>query len=209
MKNTLSYLFWVGAAVVALFLLFYSFSDMEVVSNQYVRETRVERDKKNEYFRSSAGSPLPISQREAFKGLLYFPYDVNYRLEATLFLLDSDSIFQMRTSDGKRKSFKKFAYADFLLQGKNIRLTIFEAKDRFSVGSLFVPFNDASNGTETYQTGRYLDIKKENINKKALILDFNNAYNPYCAYSDDYSCPIPPEENKLSVRVLAGEKKYK
>jgi uncharacterized protein (DUF1684 family) len=113
----------------------------------------------------------------------------------------------MPTTSEEKRPFTRYAQVHFQLQGQSCNLTIFKALQGKGAGELFLPFKDYTSGTETYGAGRYLDIKIPADNQ--IDIDFNLAYNPYCAYSDEYSCPLPPKENFLKVRILAGEQVYK
>jgi uncharacterized protein (DUF1684 family) len=112
------------------------------------------------------------------------------------------------TSDGEEKQYKEYAYAEFSLDGEKNKLLILEIIDVGPYrGTLFLAFADATSANETYGAGRYLDLKKV-PGATSVTLDFNKAYNPYCAYSDKFSCPFPPKENVLKVAVKAGEKSF-
>ncbi|GAB2495903.1 DUF1684 domain-containing protein [Algoriphagus taiwanensis] len=153
-------------------------------------------------------SPLPLEKINGFEGLPFFPIDENYRIVAKLEILPASDPFRMRTSDRSMREYDRYALAHFEWEGKKYSLTIYQnTANKFEPGeekSLFLPFTDRSNWNETYGGGRYLDL--EVPEGEYLVIDFNKAYNPYCAYSDRYSCPIPPKENDLGFEVLAGVK---
>src|SRR5690606_16153988 len=108
-----------------------------------------------------------------------------------------------------KKSFLEYAFAEFDFDNRKNRLLILEVIDMGPTkGTLFLAFGDKTSAAETYGAGRYLDLKKVPKGSKTITLDFNKAYNPYCAYSDNYSCPFPPPENLLEVAINAGEKVY-
>ncbi len=110
-------------------------------------------------------------------------------------------------SKGSPQAYVKYGTLSFELQGKRLKLYVYKsAEDPFS-RSLFVPFSDATSGIETYKSGRYLDLEEHGGDK--YDLDFNTAYNPFCAYNEEYICPIPPGENRIAVKIMAGEKNYK
>ena len=111
----------------------------------------------------------------------------------------------MVTSKGTRQLFNKVGYFDLVVNGKSVQLQAYQSAERQDP-NLFVPFRDGTSGAETYPAARYLDLKVEHDDEYAV--DFNYAYNPYCAYSEAYICPLPPPENRLSVPIRAGEKKY-
>ncbi len=111
------------------------------------------------------------------------------------------------SSKGSQQAYLKYGTLSFELQGKRLKLYVYKsAEDPFS-RSLFVPFSDATSGIETYKSGRYLDLEEQGGDE--YDLDFNMAYNPYCAYNEEYICPIPPGENTIAVKIMAGEKNYK
>jgi uncharacterized protein (DUF1684 family) len=148
-----------------------------------------------------------------FEGLKYFDEDKKFIVKADFKRTSDEKYFQMPTSSGKSKKFVKYGVLTFKIGGKKYSLSVYQAdaevlkKYPEYADLLFVPFKDLTNGAETYGGGRYIDLKMPN-GKKAVI-NFNNAYNPNCAYgSDKYNCPIPPKENFLQTEIEAGEKKY-
>lgn len=175
--------------------------------DRYEHELDDLRREKNDFFRTDLDSPIPSEQRSTFKGLNYFPPDTNYKVQARLERLDKPEPVLITTSTGSRQSYVKYGTIRFTILGIQLRLTVYKsAEDPFAI-SLFIPFSDQTSGSETYDAGRYLDLEEDGGDD--YDLDFNLAYNPYCAYNDQYTCPIPPPENKLLVKILAGEKKYK
>ena len=118
----------------------------------------------------------------------------------------------MPTVNGKLKKYIKYAYLHFEINGQKSKLLLFRSvrlmRNPLYRNSLFLPFYDYSNGTKTYGGGRYMDLSISDIKDNTLILDFNRCYNPYCAYTSGYSCPIPPEENTIKSEILAGESAY-
>jgi uncharacterized protein len=145
-----------------------------------------------------------------FEGLDYFLIDTTYIIEAR-FIRKKGKKFKMPTSTSRSPVYRRFGFVQFQLNGMEHQLTVFQnielKRQEGYANYLFLPFRDSSSGNESYGGGRYLDLV---IPKgKKIILDFNLAYNPYCVYSDRYSCPIPPEENRLKTAIRAGEKKPK
>jgi uncharacterized protein (DUF1684 family) len=116
----------------------------------------------------------------------------------------------MKTSGTKAKQYYRFGYITFKLTDSVFKLTVYQGADLMQTvlykNHLFLPFTDITSGEESYGTGRYLDLEITDIVNNNVVLDFNKAYNPYCAYSDRYNCPIPPRENHLNIAILAGEK---
>jgi uncharacterized protein (DUF1684 family) len=164
------------------------------------------RADKDEYFRSSPGSPIPPSDRDGFGGLPYYPVDPGLSFEGLAlepYTGDEPVRFQIPTSDGRLRPAERAGVFRFPLDGVERTLTgyTFEGGDGESV---FVPFLDGTSGTETYGAGRYLDLEPDDDGTYAL--DFNLAYHPSCVYDPKYSCPLTPAENRLSVPIRAGEK---
>lgn len=142
-----------------------------------------------------------------FEGLAYFEVDSTYRKTAA-FTKNKGKRFKMPTSTEREPIYRRYGFVDFLVDGKSQRLTVYQnialKKQKEYKKHLFIPFRDATSGIESYGGGRYLDVQIPS--GKTLIVDFNQVYNPYCVYSHRYSCPIPPEENTLTVPFRAGEK---
>ena len=171
------------------------------------------REGRDKEFRNKEESPLKDEDFSVFKGLNYFPVNKRLRVTANFTKTADEKYFQMPTSSGKTKKYKKFGVLRFKLNGTNHSLNVYQADaevlEKFPEYKdlLFIPFKDATSGKATYGGGRYVDIKTPT--GKRVVLDFNLAYNPSCAYgSDRYSCPIPPPENSLKAEIKAGEKSF-
>ena len=203
--------FLTGLFLIALVVLYYTFFDSgnitsadgldeSVKPETYRQQIDVERTKKDAFFRTDGGSP--ITDKTTFTGLRYFAPDLSYRVVARLEpFADKTQKLVVRMSDGKEEVYDKFAHAVFNLQGETCRLLIVKLENTYSI-----LFRDATSAKETYGGGRYLELDPAKLTDNRAILDFNAAYNPYCAYSPSYSCPLPPAENTLPVAVKAGEK---
>lgn len=154
-------------------------------------------------------SPLKESDLEH---LHFFEPDSNYRITAKVKLLKNEKIFKMPTYDGSSKEFIRYAKVKFILNDKPLELTLYRnislMVNPAYKNLLFLPFTDQTNNVATYGGGRYIDLDLTQIINKKLEIDFNKSYNPYCAYSDGYRCPVPPEENDLPIEILAGEKLF-
>ena len=164
------------------------------------------RADKDRFFASDLHSPIPAGERSAFAGLSYYPVNEALRLADLRLEPHTDegsSTFQIPTSDGRLRPARRAGVLRFELDGEPGQLTgyLFDGDDD---GSLFVPFLDATSGTETYGAGRYLDLEPEDDG--SYVLDFNLAYHPSCLYDPRYSCPLTPAENRLPVRIEAGER---
>jgi hypothetical protein len=140
--------------------------------------------------------------------LNYYPADIRYRVTADLTPIMNKKTVTLATNDGKEQRYIQYATAEFDLDGYHNKLLILEVLDSGPFqGKLFLAFGDATSTVETYGAGRYLDVNKV-PGSNTITLDFNKAYNPYCAYVEKYSCPFPPSENLLLVGIKAGEKIY-
>ena len=162
----------------------------------------------NKEYADSANSPLLEADRLVFAGLPFFDIDNNYRFEADFKKSNRAKPFKMKTTTDRLPEYKVYGTATFKFKGKMYTLNIYQnlrLKETEEYGDyLFLPFKDHSNGNETYGGGRFIDLKIPDSN--ILVIDFNKAYNPLCAYNHKYSCPIPPEENHLDFAVEAGVK---
>lgn len=185
--------------------IYYSFTGNET-SEAYIAKIEQLRNEKDNSMQG--GDDSPFGDSIEFNGLKYFPIDATYRINARLTEIEHKKPVSLATSDGKQKSYLEYAYAEFELDGVKNKLLILEIMDMGPYrGTLFLAFADKTSADETYGAGRYLDIKKL-PGATSITLDFNEAYNPYCAYNDNYSCPFPPKENMLEVAIKAGEKTY-
>ena len=149
-------------------------------------------------------SPVPPDKRGALLPLRYFPVDPGSNVPAVLKLAENRPVFEMPTSTGTLRRMQLVGTLDFTLQGQPHSLGAFVENGTTEIVDLFVPFADVTTGTETYSAGRYLDISPTRTG--FYTIDFNRAYNPYCAYNATYECPFPPPSNRLKVPVRAGEK---
>ena len=209
--------------------VFYSLSG-GVSDKEYAHSIQQEREVKDAFMKNDSGSPFRsvralteeqtqqeeqtlvkeevADSTEVIEPLKYFPPDLKYILVANLEPIANKKIILLPTSDGKEQNYLEYAYAIFNLNGVECKLLILEIMDMGPQrGKLFLAFADATSAIETYGAGRYLDIKKV-PGASSITLDFNQAYNPYCAYSDIFSCPFPPKENILKIAIKAGEKSY-
>lgn len=193
--------------LIILYLLILCFICFSCVSRDvdlvYLSQINAFRKSKDEFFKSLNG-PLMQDQRQKFDQLEYFPVDPAFRFYVEIDYFDEKDTLLMATSTGKVRKYVREGKITFNVDKKQT-LTIFKSTEETE--HFFLPFKDATNGGLTYPAGRYLDPK---INKAGkLVVDFNYAYNPYCAYNDQYDCPIPPPENHLPIAINAGEKKFK
>ena len=173
-------------------------------------ETRIEEQRraKSEHFRDSARSPLPISMRgESFPGLEYYEPDPQYRFVLPLHEHDEKETVTVETTADGEQTYRRWGEFRFELDDEEYVLQAYrptDGSDRF-----WVPFRDETNGEETYGAGRYLDLEPDRDRVDGeWLLDFNEAYNPTCAYNHAYECPLIPMENWLDVRIEAGERDF-
>ncbi len=179
-------------------------------SADYARDLSLQRKEKDYYFQTDPDSPIPPANRTTFPGLSYFPPDPKYRFRLPLTRLPNPEPVTLATSKGIPRPMVRYGYFDLDIEGVTQRLYAYKSAPQpghhHEDASLFVPFRDATSGKESYGAARYLDLEEDRSGHQ--VLDFNLAYNPYCAYSDDYVCPFPPKENWLTVPIRAGEKAF-
>src|SRR3990170_4314795 len=157
------------------------------------------RAEKDAFFAKHLQSPLTRKQKKAFQGLAYFPEAPGLRFEAEVERYHAQQDIQLQTSTGDFQTYRHYGKFRFRVDGQDAELTVFADHHGF-----FLPFVDILAGQETYMAGRYLE--PEPIANGKFLIDFNLAYNPYCAYNESWSCPLTPFENRLKVAIRAGEK---
>jgi len=172
-----------------------------------ILEARLETDKK---FKDSESSPLNQEDILFFDSLDYFAIDTSFRIWAKLMKVENADTILFPTTTDRKPKYYIYAKANFELNKQNIELNIYRnvafMNDSAYKNHLFLPFSDYTSGEETYGGGRYLDL--EITDSSHILIDFNKAYNPYCAYNSKYSCPIPPKENYIETEIRAGEKNF-
>lgn len=201
-----------------IFLLFVAIMNSTVFSQQldtvkqqpYQLKIKKQRQQKDKQFATTEHSPLTAGQQVAFESLDYFPVDKTYKIKAQIEKSEDTTSFVIPTTTNRKPLYRKYGIAHFTLKGKKRSLVIYRSvslmkKEKYK-DYLFIPFTDLTNGVSTYGGGRYLDARISGGD--SLVIDFNKAYNPYCAYNGQYSCPIPPAENHLNLKINAGEKAF-
>jgi uncharacterized protein (DUF1684 family) len=170
-------------------------------------QLRRNREEKDEFFAEHPQSPVPPEHRDAFDGLDYFDPDPAFRVEAEVTAHDEPEPVEMETTNGPPTRYLRVATFAFELRGEECTLHAYR-QENSEDDTLFVPFRDKTTGQQTYSGGRYMEFEPEQELGDADIvtLDFNLAYSPFCAFSETFACPLPPEENWLEVVVPAGEK---
>ncbi len=169
---------------------------------------KFEREEKDGFFKLHSQSPLSFDDRQKFKGLNYYPPDSDYRFEIELREHDQKEILIIEDTQGNEREFLRWGEFEFKINNITCKLQAYKSSPEEE--RLFIPFKDETSGKETYGAGRYLDLDDKNHQTRRgyWILDFNRAYNPWCAYSDQYACPFVAPENWLKVAIRAGEKNY-
>lgn len=178
-------------------------------AQSYSEKIAQHREKYKADFLVEKGAPLKEAD---LKYLNFFDTDSNYQVVAKVKVLKNEQAFNMPTYDGTTKEFIRHAQISFVLKERKFKMVLYRSlalmANPLYKDLLFLPFSDETNGTFTYGGGRYIDLNINDIKSKKITIDFNKAYNPYCAYSDGYRCPVPPQENRLYTSILAGEKMY-
>jgi len=159
------------------------------------------RKQKDDFFRQSPQSPLSPQQQADFDGLRYFPENPSLDLEVEVSPFDEQETIQMQTTTGDVQTYERYGRFEIEVDGQTAGLTVYHNQHGY-----FLPFVDSLRGDETYGAGRYLE--PEPLGGDRFQVDFNFAYNPYCAYNDAWSCPITPAENRIQVPIRAGEKVF-
>ncbi len=201
MKKPLFILFFIS--------LFLSCSDKKT---SYEDEIKLFQYELNTQYANAEESPLTEEDLKTFKALDFFEINENYKVTAEFELTPNTPIFEMPTTTERLPLYRKYGIAKFNLNGKNLELSLYQNQNLMNSleykNYLFLPFNDASNSKTTYGGGRFIDLEIPEKGSKTIIIDFNRAYNPYCAYNHKFSCPIPPAENNLPIDIPVGVKNY-
>ena len=200
MKRAHKLIIFAGVALV----LFYFLNDAFFNEENYTKPLLKEREDKDLAFRSKTDSPLNDEDRRNFKNLAYYEPNLAYSIEAKVEPLQKQDTLLMPLTNGSYEPYMRYATAKFEVEGQPQQLTLYKKLSE-TKEQLFVPFTDKTNGFETYGGGRYLDVPFEE-GAEAVILDFNRAYSPFCAYNPDFVCPVPPKDNRLNIAIPAGEK---
>jgi uncharacterized protein (DUF1684 family) len=180
-------------------------ADTKLAEKRFL-EWRKERDI---FFKTHQRSPLSPQEKRNFKGLKYYPFDPKYvfsgRIERYIFHINNPKYYAtFLTNKGTHKRYIRYGKFHFNLNGKEYTIEIYKS---ILSDNIFIPFKDKTNGKESYEGGRYIDA--EILPGYMMVLDFNMAYYPSCAYSDHFICVLPPKENMLDIEIRAGEKNFK
>jgi uncharacterized protein len=196
--------------ILVLILCITSFSAFaQTDSLQALSDIAVFQKTLNEEYKNRKESPLDEKDFAEFKGHDFFPVSLKYRVVAKLTVTEGSAFFPMKTTTTRLSTERIYGYVSFTIAGKEFRLPVYQSKDLMQTAEyadyLFFPFTDETNGYQTYGGGRYIDLRIPKEGNE-LIIDFNKAYNPYCAYNGRFSCPLVPKENQMNIEIPAGVK---
>ncbi|MXR50568.1 DUF1684 domain-containing protein [Halovenus sp. WSH3] len=174
-------------------------------TDDWADRLRENREEKDRFFSEHPQSPIPPERREGFDGLAYFDPDPEYRVEATVTVFEDPDEIDFETSDGRTITYRRPFRFSFEIDGDSYELSGYRQEPS---DPIFVPFRDKTTGQQSYKDGRYMELEPEEelSDGMTIEIDFNLAYSPFCAYSETFSCPLPPEENWLDTTIPAGER---
>ena len=210
MKNTIGQIFWYSILSVCLISFTLPSFAQEKTPRAYRKYIKKHRKNYKKDFLKSERSPL---DRKGTKKLDFYQADINYKVQGTFKRTPKEKPFDLMTSSGRTRKYVKYGEVTLPVNGQSITLAVYQSLRALKMpmyrDHLFIPFKDATNNKTTYGGGRYLDAKLTDIVEEKMTIDFNKAYNPYCAFKPEgYSCPIPPKENHLQISIEAGEKNF-
>jgi len=198
-KRILSVIVVIGLAAIMI----YNFQGTTLSTEGYTEKIMADRLEKDQLFKQGEESPLTEEQKPIFKNLSYFPITEKYKVRTDFTENKREEIVKIAITDGSQREYFIHGNAHFHLEGKELDVTVYKPVES-DTDYLFIPFYDKTSADLTYGGGRY--VEPVLLDNGVLEIDFNLAYNPYCAYNDKYRCPIPPQNNSLNVTILAGEK---
>lgn len=172
----------------------------------YVEKIEKERERQFKFIRFNIESPLTEEQKRSFTKLTFYDINPSYKVKARIIPIENKKVREVPLTDGSKQRYIEHSFAEFELGGKTNKLLLLQAMDEADKRNFFLAFADETSAKETYGGGRYLNVRQDG--KNSITIDFNLAYNPYCAYNPDYACPLPPKENLLDIAIPAGEKNY-
>jgi len=197
-------------SIILIFLFFTAF--IAIAQSDYQIGIQQERDSINLVFGNSEESILNEADLKDFQGIPFYSIDEKYRVKFYFRAINDGKEFEMKTTTSRLPVYKPYGELIFKIDDQSYTLTVFQSMDMLNTTGyedyLFIPFTDKSSGEESYGGGRYIDIRIDDLYNPEFYLDFNICYNPYCAYNDRYSCPIPPSDNYIDIPILAGAKKW-
>jgi uncharacterized protein (DUF1684 family) len=199
----MKYYYWI------LLFLITALHTTSISAQNYAENLMMERSRAK--IALTEGNRAPLKSDELIY-IRHFQPDSTWLIQGLVEFIGDTTSIPFQTSSGKIKYFEKRALIRFQRGNEEFRLTAYRnVKDRGnseSEASLFIPFTDRSNGDSTYEGGRYINASANDIKEGKLLVDFNRCYNPYCAYSSGFNCPVPPAENRLSIAIPVGEQSF-
>ena len=198
--------FLLSVLAVVIAIIAYSFvgnesnNSTQILDNEYIKSIQNLRSDKDSYLKKDTASP--IEDKMKFTGLKYFDINPNFKITGKIDRVTSGQTINITMSGGEVEEYEAYGNVKFGIEGVKCALKIFKTPE----GNLFLPFKDLTSNKETYGAGRYLDFGVNEVNGNEIMIDFNKAYHPYCAYNHTFTCPVPPAENTLNVEVKAGER---
>mgnify|MGYP001416033173 CR=1 FL=1 len=186
--------------------------DSTSTDSTYIKENIKYRSELDNSYSNIITSPLKDRDRKKFIGHSFFDVKINYRVVAKIEKTPRARTFKMRTTSNRIHEYVKYGILSFVINGVTLRLSVYQSlshkESEDYKNYLFLPFKDRTNSHDTYGGGRYIDLEIPKDGNNEVVIDFNKAYNPYCHYNSEYSCPLVPRENHLLIEVRAGAKKY-
>jgi uncharacterized protein len=203
MKANQIILIVVGLVVAAAVTYMFTASESP---EDYIEKIEKERERQFKYIRFNSESPLTDEQKANFTSLTFYEINPAFKVKARLIPIENKKVREVPLTDGSKERYIEHSYAEFDLGGKTNKLLLLQSVKETDMRNFFLAFADETSSRETYGGGRYLNVRQDG--KNSITIDFNLAYNPYCAYNPDYACPLPPKENLLDIPIEAGEKNY-
>ncbi|MFC5193203.1 DUF1684 domain-containing protein [Algoriphagus aquatilis] len=200
-----SHILIVVVSFVVLAAVAYMFTAAES-PEAYNEKVEKERERQFKFIKFNVESPLNEEQRRSFQLLTFYDINPLYRVKARLIPIENKKVREVPLTDGSKEKYIEHSYAEFELGGQTNKLLLLQSVKETDMRNFFLAFADETSGKETYGGGRFLNVRQDG--KNSITIDFNLAYNPYCAYNPDYACPLPPKENLMTIAIEAGEKNY-
>jgi len=200
-----SHILIVVISIVVLAAVAYMFTAAES-PEAYIEKVEKERERQFKFIKFNVESPLNEEQRRSFQLLTFYDINPLYRVKARLIPIENKKVREVPLTDGSKEKYIEHSYAEFELGGQTNKLLLLQSVKETDMRNFFLAFADETSGKETYGGGRFLNLRQDG--KNSITIDFNLAYNPYCAYNPDYACPLPPKENLMTIAIEAGEKNY-
>ena len=200
-----SHLLLILASLVVLAAVAYMFTAAESPED-YQEKIETERERQFKYIRFNVESPLTDEQKRGLQSLKFYVIDPAYRVKARLLPIEIKKVREVPLTDGSTERYLEHSWAEFELGGQTNKVLLLQSLSESDMRNFFLAFADETSGKETYGGGRYLNVRQDG--KNSITIDFNLAFNPYCAYNPDFACPLPPRENSLKIAIPVGEKNY-